>query len=184
MITRKIVSRTLAVLLTTGVLIISGCGREDATQSTSNNTVPSLPGSYFLASAPGGVQPIATLKQAAKQGDEVVVRAVVGGSVAPIVEGRASLTIVDTAQSNPCLSGDDHCKTPWDYCCSPREELSAHLATLQVVEPNGRVKAADLSDRIQPLSILVVRGVVGPRPDAQVLTINATGIFVEPTEQP
>jgi hypothetical protein len=125
------------------------------------------------------VQPIAELKRSANEGDAVTVRAVVGGSKQPIVAGRASATIVDAGLSNTCLVEDEHCPTPWDYCCEPREAVTANLATLRVVDADGRVMPADLSPRVQPLSTVVVRGVVGPRPNAEVLTINATGIHVE-----
>jgi hypothetical protein len=43
--------------------------------------------------------------------------------------------------------------------------------------------SADLSKHIKPLSTLVVRGTVGPRPDKQVLMVNATGIYIQPTQQ-
>ena len=143
----------------------------------------SLSAALFLPSAPDDAQPIMSLKQSAEEGDEVVVRVVVGGRSEPIVKGRASAAIVDAGLYNVCLSDDDHCATPWDYCCAAPEELTANLATLQVVDDDGRVLAANLSDHIKPLSTLTVRGVVGPRPDTQVLTINATGIYVEPAAQ-
>ena len=183
-------TRTLGIAIAIGSLTLAGCG--DASNSESMDTSPdlsgnssgsSLPDALFLAEPPEGAEPITALKESAEQGEEVVVRAVVGGRVDPIVEGRASATIVDASLNNTCVSADDHCPTPWDYCCEPSEQLTANLATLQIVDEDGRIMAADLSDRVEPLATVVVRGKVGPRPNQQVLTINATGIYVEPKVQ-
>jgi len=181
-------ARLIAAALLALLPLAAGCDRsgnatQDEDAATTEAAAASLPEGLFLAAAPQGVESIAALKQTAEEGDEVVTRAVVGGRIEPIVEGRASATIVDAGLENTCLVEDDHCPTPWDYCCQPPQTVTGHLATLQVVDADGRILAADLSQRIEPLSTLVVRGVVGPRPDPQVLTINANGIYVEPTEQ-
>lgn len=159
-----------------------GCGETDKPAgdgAPGGGATALLPEGLFLASAPEGAKPITALKQSAKQGDEVVVRVVVGGRVEPLVEGRASAAIIDAGVANQCLGEDDHCKTPWDYCCTLPEDVTANLATLQVINQDGKVLASGLGPDIKPLATLVVRGVVGPRPDSQVLTINATGIYVE-----
>jgi len=182
-------TRPLAAALLALLPLAAGCDPSSQTTTTGGDTATpptdaaSLPDNLFLTNAPQGVASIANLKQTAQEGDEVVVRAVVGGRIKPIVEGRASAAIVDAGLYNKCTAEDDHCETPWDYCCQPPETVTDQLATLQVVDEDGRIVAADLSPRLQPLSTVVVRGVVGPRPDPQVLTINATGIYLEPTEQ-
>ena len=164
-----------------GVLLVAGCGDSAQTSADNDAAAPAaLPEGLILTSAPGEAQPIKSLKASAKQGDEVVVRGVVGGRIEPIVEGRASAAIVDAGLENPCMGEDDHCATPWDYCCSLPEDITANLATLQVVDSDGRVIAVDLSKQMKPGTTVVVRGIVGPRPDAKVLTINATGIYIEP----
>jgi len=180
---RLIATALLALLPLAAGCDPSGNATHDADAATTEADAAVLPEGLFLSAAPRGVESIATLKQTAEEGDEVVTRAVVGGRIEPIVDGRASATIVDAGLENTCLVEEDHCPTPWDYCCQPPQNVTGHLATLQVVDANGRVLAADLSQRIEPLSTLVVRGVVGPRPDPQVLTINANGIYVEPTKQ-
>jgi hypothetical protein len=186
---------TIATRLTLGLAcgsaLLTGCGGDDSA-STSNRTDASseqanastgLPDGLFLDTAPEGAKPIKELKASAEQGDEVVIRVVVGGRVEPIVEGRASAAVIDAGLENICLSEEDHCKTPWDYCCAAPEDITANLANLQVVDDEGRVVSADLSKHIKPLSTLVVRGTVGPRPDKQVLMVNATGIYIQPTQQ-
>lgn len=170
--------------LAASTLLLSGCGGgEDAGDATtSENTTASaaqLDG-IILEAAPTGAQSVEALKASAKEGDEVVVRVIVGGRMEPMVEGRASAVAVDAAVGNKCLSEDDHCTTPWDYCCTPEEQINANLATIEVVDADGRVASADFKQYFQPLSTLVVKGVVGPRPDPKVFSISATGIYIEP----
>lgn len=182
MFTKNLARHTWIATLAIVSLTLIACGGEDAPAKDDNanaSLTASLPASLFMTDAPEGVQPIASLKTSAKEGDEVVVRVVVGGSDDPIVKGRASAAIIDAAIENPCNSDDDHCKTPWDYCCTPQEEITKNRATLQVTDQAGAVLKTELAPRIQPMSILIVKGIVGPRPDDQVLTINAQSIYIE-----
>ena len=174
---RKPLTQLTMALLAITCLTLIACGGGDTTGETIGGS--GLPDSVFLAEAPEGVRTITALKASAKEGDEVVVRVVVGGTEDPIVKGRASAAIIDASIENPCLSEDDHCPIPWDYCCTPQENRTANLATLRVTDETGAVLKADLEPRIKPLTTLVVKGIVGPRPDEQVLTIDATGIYIE-----
>ncbi|MBX2850188.1 MAG: hypothetical protein KTR15_00415 [Phycisphaeraceae bacterium] len=166
-----------AALLAAILLVLTACGGEEATQEV--GPASQLPETVFLAEAPQGIQSISSLKAGAKEGDEVVVRVVVGGTENPIVQGRASAAIIDASIENPCLSEDDHCPIPWDYCCTPQENRTANLATLRITDDAGQVLKAELAPRIKPLTTLVIKGIVGPRPDEQVLTIDAQGIYIE-----
>lgn len=181
---RRRLPHTLNATLTFAacLLLLVGCGGNEETAGPADHagTGDALPDGIMLSSAPDGAAPVQELKTSAEPGDEVVVRVTVGGRADPIVAGRASAVTVDAAFENACMSEDDHCKTPWDYCCAVPEALSANMATVQVVDEDGRVIAADLSEYFQPLSTLVVKGIVGPRPDPNVLSINAAGIYVEP----
>ena len=56
----------------------------------------------------------------------------IGGSKDPFVQGRAVFTIVDPTIINCKAMGDEeHCPTPWDYCCEPRENLKKNIATIE-----------------------------------------------------
>ena len=158
-------------------LMLTACGGEESVQQ--GGLTAQLPDAVFLTEAPEGIQTIKDLKASAQEGDEVVVRVIVGGTEDTIVKGRASAAIIDASIENPCLGDDDHCPTPWDYCCTPQENRTANLATLQVTDETGNVLKAELAPRIKPLTTLVIKGIVGPRPDEQVLTINAQGIYIE-----
>ncbi|MFK7790900.1 MAG: hypothetical protein AB8C95_15585 [Phycisphaeraceae bacterium] len=168
----------LAILAVMTVTLI-GCDSGEASNTNAPAIGSVLPEALFLSEAPEGIQTIADLKTNAKEGDEVVVRAIVGGNLNPVVDGRASASIIDAGIENPCVAEDDHCATPWDYCCTPQEEITKNLATLQITDEAGKVLKAELTPRIQPLTTLVIKGIVGPRPDAQVLTINAQAIYIE-----
>ena len=162
---------------------LTACGQDPAspvaTATPTASDATALPGGLVLAAAPEGAVPIAELKATAQEGDLVVARVIVRGRMAPLVDGHAVATVVDASVDNPCAAGDDHCPTPWDYCCTPAEALQPQLATVQVVGDDGRVLPLGLADLAPPLATLTVRGTVGPRPNAGVLTIQADGIHVD-----
>lgn len=182
---RRFMTRTtaLSALLCAALVFAAGCGGGDSADNggdtPGDGAAAALPDGLILTSAPEGAQSIIALKESASEGDEVVVHVIVGGKMDTHVDGRASAAIIDAALDNPCTGEDDHCQTPWDYCCTPQEVITANLATLQIVDADGRVLATDLSKTLPEMTVLTVRGVVGPRPDPQVLTINATGIYIE-----
>lgn len=70
--------------------------------------------------------------------------------------------------------------TPWDYCCTPSEQLLPNPASVQILGPDASALTVDLDTvaDLKPMSVLVIQGTVGPRPDNATLTINGTGIFV------
>ena len=169
---------SLALCLTAGLVACS----EPAASADQPATEP-LPAGLGLAAPPADAVRVPQAKASAREGDTVVVRGRVGGERDPIVPGRASLRLADTEAIAACdTRPDDGCKIPWDYCCEPSEKILANSMTVQVVGDSGKVLAADFTtlDGLEPGSMLVVTGVVAARPNEQVLTVNATGIYVEP----
>ncbi len=178
---------TVTLLTGTVCIALTGCD-QDSSAPTGNSggtisTSASLPDGLILAAAPPGATPVAELKRTAKEGEQVVMRVVVGGRKKPIVENRSVMTVVDVGLNNQCVLPGDSCKTPWDYCCASPEQLRPNLATVQIVDDQGRPLAIDLlgASKLEPLAVLVVKGSVGPRPDPGTLVINASGLFVEST---
>jgi len=169
------------ILLACVLLTLIGCSDSDETANKSGGQGASLPETLFLATAPKGVQSITDLKATAKEGDAVTLRAIIGGRKETFVTSRAVMTVVAADVVNACLGEDDHCPTPWDYCCAPAEELLPNVATVQIVGADARPLALDLNnvDKLKPLTTVVIKGTVGPRTDTSSLVINATGIFVE-----
>ncbi len=178
---------TVATCLAIGLV---GCDNGDApsgdgTKKTGGDdkkaTAATLPASLFLTEAPADAVAVPKLKESAKEGDEVTVRVVIGGRESPFVASRAIMTVVDSGLENQCLAPGDSCETPWDYCCASPEQLKPNLATVQIVDATNATLEVDLSgsDKLKAGATVVVRGVIGPRPDPDALIINATGIYVE-----
>lgn len=133
---------------------------------------------WLLAEAPSGAHGVAEIKPDASEGDSVVIRGRIGGSREPLRPDGAFFTIVDPSVPK-CdeMSMDEGCEWPWDYCCEPRELLTANSATVEVVDADGvRMKTNLVDGGLRPGDEVVVVGTVGPRPDAAVLVVRATGI--------
>lgn len=164
------------------MLAIVGCGQDTPKgQKDSQPAASELPAGVLLTEAPKGAATVTDLKKSAKEGDEIVMRVVIGGRVKPFVEKRAVMTVVDAGFENACLKPDDSCPTKWDYCCASPEELQANSATVQIIDAKGQPLAIDLNSiaKLKPLSVIVVKGKVGPRPDPGTLLVSAASLFVE-----
>jgi hypothetical protein len=179
--TKKANTLMLIALSILVLTCLNGCSKPDDSQAEGTNTSQALPETLFLAQVPTGIQTISQLKEDVEAGDEVVIKAVIGGRKNAFVANRAVMTVVDATVGNKCLVEDDHCPTPWDYCCAPAEDLLPETATIQITGSDTNPLKVDLSSipQLAPLNTLVIKGTVGPRPDKSTLVINATGIFVE-----
>jgi hypothetical protein len=172
--------RTFVGLALLALGLTSGCGREEKSVGGSNHAPDPAVAAYLLPSEPTGAQGVLDARKEARDGEEVVVVGRVGGSANPMVEGKLAFTIVDPALK-PCNEKeDDGCKTPWDYCCDPPEELRKATALVKVVDDKGKTVATDAANLgIKPTQILVVRG-IAKRDEQGNLTVQAKGIFVKP----
>jgi len=163
----------LAAALAALTILIS-CGKKAETASAPQ---PQSATSWLLASMPEGARPVAEVKSSAKEGDTVVVRGRIGGRVEPLTKGSPVFVIMDPSIPTCDELEDDHCATPWDYCCEPAESIAANNATVQMVTAQGAPLTADLvAGGLKPQDEVVVIGVVGPRPSEAVLTIRATAV--------
>ncbi len=170
-------NRTAATLLTAAALSVSiGCAEStDSAESTTATTTPA----WILASAPEQVADIKPTKQSAAEGETVTLRGTIGGRVDALSNDSATFVMMDINLPNPCLADDDHCPTPWDYCCATAAEKVANNATVQLVNADGAPIATNLRDHgIEPLDTVIVTGTVGPRLSNDVLFIKASGIYV------
>lgn len=123
-----------ALMITT--LALSGCREEQASAPVPKPaaTTPVLPSSLFVVNAPADAKPIAAVRSDAKAGDTVAFTGYIGGRPEPFTEGRAIFLVADPVAAPPCSDG---CKTPWDACCTPSEDIIANSATVQVVDVQG-----------------------------------------------
>ncbi len=169
--------QSLAALLCAAALLTTGCEKK-ATEQTSDSSGAAT-ASWLLASAPADAMPVGEIKQTAAEGDAVVMRGRLGGLREPISEGSPVFIVVDPAIPSCAEMGEeDHCPTPWDYCCEPRDSLTANSATVQLVGADGVLLETDVAASLEPLDEIIVVGTVGPRPSPNVLTIKATAVHV------
>lgn len=160
-------------------LTLAGCN-ESSSSTSSGGSSGAAPTSsaWRLASMPDGAVNVRQAKDTASEGDTVAIRGFIGGRKDALATDTATFVMIDTEVHNPCVEGgEDHCPTPWDYCCTPLEDRQANMATVQLVDETGAPMEFDLSAQgISPLDEVVVVGTVAARPSPQVLTIRATGL--------
>ena len=116
-----------------------GCG--EAEPDSGPLPVSELPERFLLNEEPEGVLDVAEARAAALQGERIAVRGIVGGSPTPFVNGLAAFTLVDPGLVNVCLDEDDHCPTPWDYCCVDPKRLLESSVTVEFRDGTAPVPA-------------------------------------------
>ncbi len=152
--------------------------------STSSDSAPTLytgpdPSGlkYLLSEEPAGAKGVAEIRKTAKNGNEVVVVGKIGGSKDPWVEGRASFTIVDTSLKS-CLDTGDGCPTPWDYCCTPEDELHPSMVSIKIVDANGQTVGMDARRLlgVKELDTVVIKGKV--KQEGGAFFVQANSVFI------
>ncbi len=172
------------LLLLLAGLLAAGCsqnrGPADSPGDSKDETASGA--EYLLSEAPTGVKCVIEARKDSKDGDEVVVVGRIGGNKNPWIEGRAGFWIIDPS-FKPCNEkDDDDCPTPWDYCCDSQEELRKGMATIKVVDRQGRTVAVDARKLlgVKELQTVIVRG-RAKRDSEGNLTILASGIYRQPS---
>ncbi len=152
-------------------------------ESTAGAAASSYDGSKFLLSEePEGGQNVIAVRDASKDGDEVVIVGRIGGSLNPWVDDRVAFSVVDPsllACSDDKEEGEScSCQTPWDYCCET-DKLPEAMALVKFVESDGSVVKHDARKvfGLVELQTVVIQG-KAQRDDAGNLTILASGMYV------
>ena len=177
-------ARHLPALALAGLaLVLAGCGGAPPAPPPAPDGPPPAIGNILLDTAPAGARDIAALrKQPVKAGDEVTVHGRIGGRVEPFVKDFGAFVLADDKAIVACdkMGEDDHCETPWDFCCTEPEDLAASIATIQVLGDDGDVLAQDIDQvaGLAPGGRVTVRGLVAEGSSASNLLINATGLHV------
>ncbi len=183
--------RTMTMATTTmcGVLLgatwlLVGCGKPASQPTpTTKGPTPKIDGTKFvLAEEPADAKTVDEVREAAKDGDDVVIVGRIGGDRDPWVAERAAFLIVDPSRI-PCNERTgDSCKTPWDYCCET--DLAKSKATIKFVDEAGKTLSRDV---LQPLYLKELQTVVvkghAKRDEAGNLTVLASGLFVRPPSE-
>ncbi|MEM7230129.1 MAG: hypothetical protein AAF432_15085 [Planctomycetota bacterium] len=176
---RRLTSLCLTLVATAALI---GCGSStddttdtDANAGTTDATIQTV--AWMLPDMPADSVDVLEAKSSVSEGDNVVIRGVIGGRVDALSEDSAFFVMIDATVNNPCLAKDDHCKTPWDYCCTPRDEITKHSMTVKLVGDDGRMMPINLKDHgIAPLDTVVIVGTVAAGPEDNAMTVTATGI--------
>jgi hypothetical protein len=156
-------------------LALAGCfGKAPSSGGDRGAGASTLPESLALSSEPAGAKSVKEVVAAARSGDEVIASGRVG------VEGTdlAYFTLVDSSLKS-CTDIGDECKTPWDFCCTPPDEMAKLSATVQFRDGDKSWPTSVLGFQgLDHLSTVVVRGRAEKDPQGN-LTIVATGVFVK-----
>ena len=165
-------------------LAVTSCGGGDDeasnNQTTDSSALDTLQ-SLLLPEAPEGAITITEARKRPTPGTKVIVSGKVMGNDNPIIQSRALLTLGDPTRLDSCdLIPGDECPTPWDVCCADPDIVRASIATIQVIDENGKPVKAGLRGLggLQELSKLIVIGEVANGSNANNFLVNATGIHV------
>jgi hypothetical protein len=168
---------------------ITGCGSQQNTPSTSGaaDATPATSTTLqqtFVSTAPEGeAQPIPLARTTAKPGESIVLEGKIMGVMHPFVEGRAVFVLGDDATISSCDENpEDGCETPWDACCDPDEVLKAGVATIQVLDVEGKVLKEDIKgvNGLKELSKVRIAGTLAEQSNADAMIVNATAIYLLP----
>lgn len=170
--------------------LATACGQATSEKtnggSASQETKSALPAGLFTDAIDGAASAISELQGRVEAGQKVVLTGKVMGSMTPFVEGRAAVMVGDPTKLTSCdLRPGDTCTTPWDVCCDDPEVIKKSVATLQVVDGDGRVVAHSLrgAGGLDHLATVTAEGVVSPLSGEENLVVNVTRMAVSPADR-
>lgn len=152
----------------------SADGATEVSSAPAAKPSPELMPLVVKADPPPNQVGVAIAKEA-PAGDDVVVE----GRLKDFIEGKAAFTMVDGSIDSCADMEDDHCPTPWDYCCVPPKKLTANTATVTLVDEAGKVLDGNLQgvNSIDHLTTVVVTGKL-QKDEAGNVTIAANQVYL------
>ena len=173
--------------LATATLLFTGCGgdSEAATPTVVAAPTPAVDWqSYHLTEAPAASHSIVDAKRSVRPGEQVTIRGRIGGRRDPFVAGKAAFLLTDGEHVQACdaMGDDDHCSTPWDYCCEPRQKRAEAAAMVQIVDGEGFPMNETLNgvNGLAAGQNVVVVGTVAPGSNGDMYVVQAQGIYQQP----
>lgn len=170
------------ILLALALALVSCNEAPEATTPETSTTENPTMEKVILAKAPENAQSITEVRKDPTPGKKITLSGKVMGRMEPFVEGRAILVLGDPDKITSCdLHPGDGCTTPWDVCCDDDDVIKASVATIQVVDADGKLIKQGLKGfhDIKELSKLVVTGTIAEGSNADALIVNATGIYIK-----
>ena len=122
-----------------------GCDKPKPGAETPKPPAPQagVPADFVLAAAPAGAKDIVAAKATLKEGDEVILHGVVGGTEKPIAETQATVQLIDpTVLTCDKMGMGGECKTPWDACCHQKEAKEMGMMVLVVDAAGAPLKGS------------------------------------------
>ncbi len=177
-------TRTIPLLVATGFLFTLplGCGDSSSSDTSASIATPaSIPAAFFTSRRPAEVSDLVKIKPDAEKGDAITFLARVGGREKPFVDGQAIFTVTDPSLVSCELMGEeDHCSVPWDYCCTPSEEIRMGSATVRLLGDDERPlrSSAQGAGGLAPARFVVIDGVVADRNEEGLFVVDATRVWV------
>lgn len=162
-------------LLAAGAIV--GCEKKTVQQKPPAAVVPA---GFVLGAAPEDAKDLAAVRATAKEGDVLVVKAVVGGVAEPFTASQAVMQVIDPSVLTCDKMGmkKDECPTPWDACCH-QADVKEKNATVRVLSADGKPLTGTLEGigGIAPGKPLIVKGKA--HLEAGTLFIDATNVYVK-----
>lgn len=164
---------TMRTAALTFLLLAVACGGDTPPAPPPANAIPAT---FLLAADVPDAGSVRDARAARKTGDDVVVV----GKVKEFVPGLAAFQLADlklkSCKDMEAEKGEDHCDTPWDYCCEDVAALKSGVALVEL-RANGQPIQGTVRGfhGIDHLSTVVVRG-KAEKDEAGNLTIVASGL--------
>jgi hypothetical protein len=175
-----------AILSITALLLCAGCDNPTPPPPTTSTATSEaakagslgLPKGLLVQETVTDATGVGACKKSAKLGDTVTVIGYIGGSRKPFNASRAMFTIVDPTLAK-CT--EDHCETPWDYCCEPAESLRSNIAMVEIVDGDGKALPFSVkgASGLVPLASVAVTGTVVEQNDQGAFTVRASRISLQ-----
>lgn len=160
--------RSFPCSLVLAALLAAACGDKPAAAAPASPDVQKL----VLAADPGAAEAVLAAKVAGARDEVTVV-----GRIADVVKGSAAFTLMDT-EIPYCgeVNKEDHCKTPWDYCCESKERRAANSLFVEARGADGRPLTTPSLPDLRLLDKVKVKGKLALDPHGN-LVLLASGLF-------
>jgi hypothetical protein len=168
-------------LLAIAALTLVSCGKKESVDPVESAAPTATFDSFFSAQPIAEPKAIHVARSTAKPGDDIVIYGLIMGREKVFVDGRASFLLGDREKLTPCNSiPGDECETPWDACCDSKEAKLEGIASIQIVDAEGRVLSGGLKGvrGLKELSTVAVSGTVDRSSTPENLVVNAKVIHV------
>lgn len=179
--TMKSSSLLLTIPLSLALMSCDSTNSDAGKDKGPDDSAPHALSAVLLTEPPEGAVTITQARQNPTPGTRVILSGKVMGNESPIIKSRALLTLGDPTKLTSCdLVPADPCETPWDVCCDDPDLVTASIATIQVLDDQGKPLKAGLRGLggLKELSSLIVVGEVAEGSNQNNFLVNATGIHV------